>query len=181
MSEVKFACPHCRQHIACDSDYADMCIVCPSCQKPMEVPRLSAADASHPAMYLVASVPAPKQRFSSRIPTIDLWREKEWDERYRAMTTPEQPTPAWVMSGVGTLIAAAVLKAARAPAWGIILCVLAGTALSAYLVYKRRMIATVPLGTAGTFVKVIAGIGLLILAIPAVALGILFIGCTVCH
>ena len=44
MSEIKFACPHCSQHVACDRDYADMCVVCPSCGKPMEVPRLSAAD-----------------------------------------------------------------------------------------------------------------------------------------
>src|SRR5512137_2248189 len=125
MSEIKFACPHCGQHIACDRDYVDMCIVCPTCGKPMEVPRLSAAEASHPDMCVVASIPQPRQRFISRIPTIDLWKEEEWEERYRAAVTPAQQTPLWLLSAMGTVIAAALLKATMMPAWAVILCLLA--------------------------------------------------------
>src|SRR5215469_11577605 len=88
MSEIRFACPHCGQHIACDRDYADTSIVCPSCDRPMEVPRLSATQAPHPELLVVASPPRPKGRLSSRIPTIDLWTEAEWDERYRAASGP---------------------------------------------------------------------------------------------
>ena len=110
MSEIKFACPHCAQHIACDRDYADMCIVCPTCGQPMEVPRLSAAEPSHPDMCVMASIPRPKQRFTSRIPTIDLWKENEWEERYRAAATPSQQTPVWVLSALGTVIAAALQR-----------------------------------------------------------------------
>lgn len=96
MSEIKFACPHCAQHVACDSDYADMCIVCPGCGKPMVVPILSAMDAAHPNLCLVAATPVPRQKFRSRIPTLNLWTEEDWAEHYEA-TTGESPrrVPLW--------------------------------------------------------------------------------------
>src|SRR5215471_10298253 len=87
MSEIKFACPHCSQHIACDRDYADMCIVCPTCGQPMEVPLLTATEASHPELCVVASTPRPRQHLSSRIPTIDLWKEDEWKEHYNSVVS----------------------------------------------------------------------------------------------
>ena len=43
MKEIKFACPQCGQHIACDRDYADMCIA---------VPRVQPADGSAAAEHL---------------------------------------------------------------------------------------------------------------------------------
>ena len=183
MSEIKFACPHCGQHIACDRDYADLCIVCPACGQSMEVPRLSAAAPSHPDMCVVASIPQSKQRFTARIPTIGLWKEEEWEERYRAAATPPQQTPVWLLSALGTVIAAALLKATLAPAWAIVLCVLAGTGLSCFFVAKGR---TIPETSAahpklGAVVSVVTYIWLLLLAIPFVALGVLFIGCAACH
>ena len=184
MSEIKFACPYCGQHIACDRDYADMCIVCPTCGKPMEVPRLSAAEVSHPDMCVVASIPQPKQRFTSRIPTIDLWKEDEWEERYRAAATPSQQTPVWVLSALGTVIAAALLRAAMVPTWAIILCVLAGTALSCFFVAKGQTVPGAPPAPAqiGNVVSsVVAYVFLVLLAIPLVSLGVLFVGCAACR
>lgn len=183
MSEVKFACPHCGQHIACDGGYADMCIVCPSCGQPMEVPRLSVAEASHPDMCVVASIPQPKQRFASRIPTIDLWKEDEWEERYRAAATPPQQMPMWLVSALGTVIAAAVLRASLAPTWAIVLCVLAGSGLSCFFVAKGQkdpQASGAYTGLEGVG-SVMVRIFLVLLAIPVVALGVLFIGCAVCH
>jgi hypothetical protein len=174
MSEIKFACPQCGQHIACDAGYADMCIACPACHQPMEVPRLSASEVSHPEICLVASPPTPKNRFSSRIPTIGLWTENEWEERYRAARSEPQQTPAWVLSALGTLIVAALLKAGRAPGWSIVLCVLAGTVLSCYFLAKNR--------TAINYDNVGVTIGLLLIALPVLALGVLFVGCvTACE
>jgi hypothetical protein len=179
MKEIKFACPGCGQHIACDRDYADMCIVCPACNQPMEVPRLITSEAVHSEACIVASIPTPKQRFASRIPTIDLWTENEWDERYRAANTEPQQTPAWVVSALGTLIAAAVLKAGLAPGWAVVLCVLAGSALSCYLLAENRTLtnASPGLSTAGGVATLVLKIGLVLLAIPVLALGVLFIGC----
>ena len=106
----------------------------------MEVPRLSTAEASQPDLCVVASLPTPKHHFPSRIPTIDLWKENEWEERYRAATTPSQPTPAWLVAAMGTFIAAVLLRATFSPAWTITVAVLSGTVLSCYLLLKRRTI-----------------------------------------
>jgi hypothetical protein len=180
MSEIRFACPHCGQHITCDRDYADISILCPACDQPMDVPRLSAAEASHPDMCVVASTPKPKQRFSSRIPTIGLWTEAEWEERYRAAATPPQQTPVWLVLAMATVIAAVLLKAILSPSWAILLCVLAGTGLSCFFVSKGQRIP----GASAAYPEIgsaIARIFLVLLAIPVVAIGVLFIGCTVCH
>ena len=93
MSEIKFACPHCAQHVACDSDYADMCIVCPGCAKPMMVPIINATDAAHPKLVLVAATPAPRQKFRSRIPALDPWTEDAWEKHAAEMPVSnlEQP------------------------------------------------------------------------------------------
>jgi hypothetical protein len=169
MKEIKFACPQCGQHIACDRDYVDMCLLCPSCGHPMEVPRLSPGEAEHPEICLVASTPTPKRRFTSHLPAIDVWTEHQWEERCLQAAGPAQQLPAWLVCALGTLVVAAVLKAVLAPVWGIVLSVLLGTVLSCYLLAKNRTIAD-PKNVAGT-------IGLFLLAVPALALGLLFIGC----
>lgn len=38
MSEFKFPCPQCKQHIQCDASYVSMQINCPACGKPVVVP-----------------------------------------------------------------------------------------------------------------------------------------------
>ncbi len=176
MSEIKFACPHCGQHIACNRDYADMCILCPTCSKPMEVPLLSAAEASHPDLCVVAAVPRPKQRLSSRVPTIGLWREDEWKEHYKEVATPPQQTPLWLVCALGTLIAAVLLNAGGMPGWVLILCVLIGTVLSCIFAVKGQTVG----GKAGSAVSVVSYILLLLITIPLAAIGVLFIGCVAC-
>ena len=180
MSEIKFACPSCGQHIACDRDYADMCIVCPECHQPMEVPRLSAAAPSHPDLCLVASRPAPKRRMSSRIPTIDLWTEREWEQRYSETASQPQQTPAWIISALGTIIGAAILRAMQVTNPIIIVLIVAGTALSCYLMATKQAVQGES-PNAGRVVSLVLTIGLLILAIPVVALGVLFLGCLCAH
>ena len=96
MSEIKFACPHCQQHIACDSDYADLIIVCPACEKPMEVPILSPMDASHPPVYVVAAIPAPRQKFRSRVPLLNVWTEDSWSQHCQSFpATSSRDVPLW--------------------------------------------------------------------------------------
>jgi DNA-directed RNA polymerase subunit RPC12/RpoP len=41
MTEFKFPCPHCSQHIQATEAYAGMQIACPSCQGVLLVPALS--------------------------------------------------------------------------------------------------------------------------------------------
>ena len=57
MSELKFSCPHCAQHISCDSAWAGLSIQCPSCQQQIAVPSAGVPLAtSRPP---VTSAPAP--------------------------------------------------------------------------------------------------------------------------
>jgi hypothetical protein len=179
MIEIKFACPHCGQHIACDRDYAGMSILCPVCSQPMEVPRLSASEGPHPDVCLVASTLTPKRHPASRIPTIDVWTEDEWAEHSREAPVEAQPTPVWLVSALATIVAAALLKAAGGPGWAISVCLIAGTALSCYFLARKQFMANAAPGlTSGPGVaSLLLSIGLLLLAIPAVALGVLFVGC----
>jgi hypothetical protein len=49
MSELKFSCPHCSQHIACGLDWAGMQTKCPSCQNDIVIPKPPPAVAAAPA------------------------------------------------------------------------------------------------------------------------------------
>lgn len=67
MSETKFSCPLCSQHIACDSQYGGRQIQCPSCQAAITVPAVPAAvkavatpsNAARPVSVAAKSEPAP--------------------------------------------------------------------------------------------------------------------------
>src|SRR5262245_13330535 len=59
MSEFKFACPTCGQHIAGDERWAGRQIKCPACQADMMVPELEAPPTPAPA-----PAPAPPVRLS---------------------------------------------------------------------------------------------------------------------
>jgi DNA-directed RNA polymerase subunit RPC12/RpoP len=38
MSEFKFECPHCGQHLACDTQFSGRQIQCPSCHHLIHIP-----------------------------------------------------------------------------------------------------------------------------------------------
>src|SRR5436305_6068241 len=38
MSDFKFSCPHCQQHLKCDEQFSGREIQCPSCNKLMWIP-----------------------------------------------------------------------------------------------------------------------------------------------
>jgi hypothetical protein len=90
MSEIKFACPHCTQHIACDEDYAEAQIECPGCGKPMTVPRLTPHQAgSFP--LLVASSPPPPRPWKNK--SQQYWTEADWERHVEATCGPSQLSP----------------------------------------------------------------------------------------
>jgi hypothetical protein len=59
MSDIKFACPNCQQHIQCGEGYAGMEIPCPTCQSKMTVPMPVGASAPAPAPALRTAAPPP--------------------------------------------------------------------------------------------------------------------------
>lgn len=67
MANVKFACPHCQQHIEADAGYAGMQIGCPACQGNFVVPGTPAPPpAAAPAP---AAVQAPAATAASGCPS----------------------------------------------------------------------------------------------------------------
>ena len=175
MSEIRFACPHCQQHIACDAGYVDMCIVCPTCGKPMVVPVLSASAGAHPEMCVVASIPAPRRTLTTRIPKLEMWQADEWEERLQASeagVTP--PVPHWVMSAFLTTILIGFLKAISAGSWIVTASLIIGVALSVYLLVKGGAFKQ-----ASSAYPIIKWTLFLIVGIPAIFVGIAFIGCCV--
>jgi hypothetical protein len=64
----------------------------------MMVPLLSAIADARPGICVVAPVPAPRQKFRSRVPVLDLWTEDDWADHYRNVTgeSPNQ-SPRWVI------------------------------------------------------------------------------------
>jgi hypothetical protein len=78
MNEIKFACPHCQQHIACDEGYCGHPIACPACQGAMVVPKLAAFGfGATTALSLAVPVATLVPRPESNDP--DVWTEKEWN------------------------------------------------------------------------------------------------------
>ena len=92
MSEVKFACPHCAQHILCDDAWCANPIACPACGKELFVPRLATFPQTQPGKLALAVPVAAKARFEPRAPDLHVWTPKEWD-RHAAAVTGEIPDP----------------------------------------------------------------------------------------
>lgn len=59
MSEIKFACPGCQQHIACDTGYSGMEISCPACKAKMIVPQLPGTPPPPPRLSIESTAPPP--------------------------------------------------------------------------------------------------------------------------
>jgi len=58
MSDIKFACPHCQQHIQAEPGYAGLQITCPACHGSMVVPGQAPAPQPVP-VFSTASTAAP--------------------------------------------------------------------------------------------------------------------------
>lgn len=121
MSEIKFACPHCRQHIACDQGYCGYQIQCPACQGGLIVPRLAAFGVVSTAGLSLAvpvGTPVPRQAAAAvlsrpadpaapgRPADPPVWGEQEW-RRHVAET--ERGDTARTLAQLLLLIAPALL------------------------------------------------------------------------
>ena len=184
MSEIKFACPHCQQHIACDGDYADLRIVCPSCGKPMVVPALSAIDPAHPPLRLVASIPAAHPRGATAPPPLDPWTREQWEQN---ASLKSASTPAWIISALLTFIVAAVLKALGLHAGWIILAVAIGCVISGILMAKQTAFLpgsseySDPEAILESVMSDLLRVAFWIIVLPVLGVGLLFVGCAVCN
>lgn len=176
MSEIKFACPHCSQHITCDGGYGDLSIECPSCGGTMVVPRLSAVDSTHTGMVIVASTPSPSPRVARQIPTLEPWSEGKWAEHYRDVTGEVlESSPLWLVGLFATLVVAFVLMVRGHRPGQIVGCLLLGGILTGILRARARGSS----GAESVMSGLMFGVALVII-MPILAVGILFVGCAAC-
>ena len=88
MSEIKFACPHCRQHIACDENYGGLQISCPACRGPMLVPEKPEAAAPWKATASTRALSAAS--FTARPAEekdFGFWSEEKWRKHVGQLTS----------------------------------------------------------------------------------------------
>jgi hypothetical protein len=65
MAGIKFSCPNCGQHIACDEPWAGHLLECPACHSSITVPL-----AQTPPGAVVRSAPAPAREASPEKPRL---------------------------------------------------------------------------------------------------------------
>ena len=96
MTEIKFACPHCSQHIACDEAYCGYQVPCPACQGGLIVPRLAAFGfgmaSANLSLALPVATPVPRQAAAAL--STAAWSEKKWD-RHVAEAEGLSASQAW--------------------------------------------------------------------------------------
>lgn len=84
MSEIKFACPHCSQHIECDEMYCNERINCPGCGREMFVPRRAAFFSSSTGNLALELPVAAKERQLPHAAALDPWTEENWQRHEQA-------------------------------------------------------------------------------------------------
>jgi DNA-directed RNA polymerase subunit RPC12/RpoP len=75
MSDVRFACPYCGQHIACDRSYSGNAIDCPSCGARITVPQVIHIVSERTPIPV--ALPTPRER------DLGLWSEEVWRKHVR--------------------------------------------------------------------------------------------------
>lgn len=80
MSEFKFACPVCGQHITCDSGSAGSQMDCPTCFRKLVVPQAASAGATHLVLTAaeVQSRPIPVPGGSAAAPVVKPQKYSWW-------------------------------------------------------------------------------------------------------
>src|SRR5262249_2594499 len=68
MADIKFACPHCNQHITCDELWGGHQLECPNCKNPIAVPAAAAPPPKPPRGKVTAPlVPNPPASAEPRL------------------------------------------------------------------------------------------------------------------
>ena len=104
MNEIKFACPHCGQHIACDEGYCGYQIACPACEGAMIAPKLAAFGYGAPSkLSLALPVATPVPRASAAPGIARNWQARsKADPRRQALR--EEKIPDLVLGFLRTVV-----------------------------------------------------------------------------
>jgi hypothetical protein len=173
MSDVKFACPYCSQHVLCDEIYCSEPIECPGCQREIFVPSRSTFVPLQMGNMTLEVPIASKERPPIRIQGVDVLSEKDWEERTSegGLGKSASMLPVWILFLL-PFVLAFLLSTRRAPAMAFVYCfVFCAIAGGFYLATMRND------SVAARVVKglVYAVVGLVCFAI--IGVGLLFVGC----
>lgn len=80
---LKFECPHCQQHMACEQAHAGQLMVCPTCQGGLQIPWVPQPD--KPLSLKARTPPATHEPLYPRPASVDVWTEEEWNEHVSGM------------------------------------------------------------------------------------------------
>jgi hypothetical protein len=91
MSDIKFSCPHCSQHIACDAQWSGLMIKCPDCQNDVIIPELPAAakPAAAPMRITLAPAASPPAPPPALMPPLPAHGTRPM----HSPPLPSRPTP----------------------------------------------------------------------------------------
>lgn len=71
MNDIKFACPHCRQHIQCDAIHSGRTIACPNCHASLRIPPMAASDSKLAEAEMLSPPPGKTQPIQQPHPDSD--------------------------------------------------------------------------------------------------------------
>ena len=175
MSEIKFACPHCSQHIACDDVYCGEQVDCPGCGRMLFVPPRATFIPLSAGNLTVTMPVAFKQPLYPRSSGLDVWTEESW-EKHAAEVEPHQPPrmlPVWVLLLLPFVLAFILITHRGGLAsieYGFILCAL----LAGFYLAKIKQNSGAGMVLAG----LVYSLGMLCVY-AAMSFGLLFVGCLV--
>jgi hypothetical protein len=175
MSEIKFACPHCSQHIACDDTYCGEQIDCPGCEGEMFVPQRATFIPALPGGLTLSLPVAHKETRVLRPITLDVWTEERW-RAHAAEHGVHQPLsllPVWLLLLL-PFVAALILVAHHANFSLIRACFTVCALLSGFYwarIKKHSGVQFVLMGLLYSFA--------MLCAYMALAVGLLFGGCLI--
>ena len=172
MSDIKFACPDCSQHIVCDDAWCGNAIKCPGCGITFMVPRLTAFIPLSSG-HLTLTLPVGSKAKAHPVPrTTKLWSEADWDS-HQTELTGEKPGAQWVIwiLAFAPFPVALALMANRAGSNAVFACFILSAVIAGIVGASRHN----P-GWQWAFFGVVYGVGMLCLY-ATLAVGLLFVGC----
>jgi len=175
MSEIKFACPHCCQHIACDELYCGEGIGCPGCGRVLFVPPLAAFIPLQAGNLTMALPVAFKEQPQPRSATLDLWSEERWARHASESRDQQQPNllPLWVLLLLPFFVAFILITHRAGPAAVAFCFILCALASGIYLAANQHKpgVGKVLMGVLYSFAALCVYVVL--------SFGLLFVGCLV--
>jgi hypothetical protein len=174
MSDVKFACPHCEQHIACDSLYCGEKIACPGCKGTLYVPPLAAAIPLQTGGMSLAVPVASKERLHRSAVRTDAWTEQAWQQHASELGAPPA-TSLWAFVVLPFFVALLLMSFHVSSSW-IFLCFILLAVAAGFYFANRQGTLTVATVSKGILYSLAMAAAYAVLGV-----GVLFVGCLACH